>query len=72
MGHVFCFIIIVVIIGIGGGASAAMLLSIASAGVAFIPPINVFHSSILHPSLEIKQKIHKTFHNILPSIIFSQ
>lgn len=26
----------------------------------------------LHPSLEIKQKIHKAFHNILSSIIFSQ
>lgn len=50
----------------------AMLFSIASVGVAFIPPINVFHSSVLHPHLKIKQKIRKAFHNILPSIIFSQ
>lgn len=50
----------------------AILLSIASAGVAFIPPINVFHLSVLYPSLKIKQKIHKAFHNILSSIIVSQ
>lgn len=54
VGHVFYFIwlsllVLVVVL-------LAVLLSIASARVAFIPQINVFQSSIWHPSLEIIQK----------------
>lgn len=67
-----CFILLLLLLLVLVVVHLAMLLSIASAGVAFIPPFNVFHLSVLHPSLEIKQKIHKAFHNILPSIIFSQ